>query len=511
MRRVTRYHRVVTTAAELRERLDARFDSTARTELAIAGTRAPEGWPTPRLPPALRESITGAALLAEAEYRASSAHATSSRATSSTSADGLPEPLALHYTHFMPRQQIEQLCRGASPAHALLWRPLELAELPRLDAALTNLYALVSAAGLDPAALCGAASPAALIAARPTIAELYVHTLFGRGLPMLGAYPPELAVMARDLDLEAAPEQVIDLHLSGQIVHELCHGPAREQRSPPPPWLLIEAAALHLGACAHREHVFPVTPAEAVPGVSLFVLFGEALARRHGRGALWSLLTSGDDRALGATVASTLAALGWQDWLRRRQPPFSPDALRALDWSRLADAARAPERAGALGQLCLRTEAAGVASPAAIAALLELPALDDAAARTPWSALPWWHDAPEPADLALLDLAVHALLQVHRMAPNFQTHPAEPPEGVVTLDVAACELSRARHPAGVFAEPARWLFPPALARTLAARGAHHVRLTGVSRARAAAAIAALGELCAATTPLPGDVSLDLGR
>lgn len=509
MRRVTRYHQRVTTAAELRERLDARFDSTARAELAIPGTRSPDGWPPPRLPPALRESITGAALLAEAAHHLGGAPSPSSSASSSTSPDGLPEPLALHYTHLMPQQQIEQLRRGATPAHALLWRPLELAELPRLHAALTNLYDVVGAAGLDPAALCGATSPAALVAARPTIAELYVHTLFGRGLPMLGAYPPELAVMARDLDLEAAPEQVIDLHLSGQIVHELCHGPARELSRPPPPWLLIEAAALHLGACARREHVFPVTPAEAVPGVSLFVLFGEALARRHGRGPLWSLLTSGDDGALGATVASTLAALGWQDWLRRRQPPFSPDALRALDWVRLADAARAPERAGALGQLCLRTEATGVTTPAALAALLELPALDDAAARTPWTELPWWHDAPEPADLALLDLAVHALLQVHRMAPNFQTHPAEPPDGVLTIDVAACELSRARHPAGVFAEPARWLFPPALARTLAARGARQVRLTGVSRARAAAAISALGDLVQARTPLAADTQLDV--
>ena len=68
-------------------------------------------------------------------------------------------------------------------------------------------------------------------------------------------------------------------------MHELCHGLSRPLHRPPPPWMVLEAAAITLGRLAWPRHVFPDLPGEAVPGVSLFVLVGECLARLFGRKA----------------------------------------------------------------------------------------------------------------------------------------------------------------------------------------------------------------------------------
>src|SRR5262249_43958161 len=138
-------------------------------------------------------------------------------------------------------------------------------------------------------------------------------------------------------------DATIDHRLSGHVLHELCHGLQREADGAPPPWMVIEAAALHLGFAARREHIFPREPGEAIPGVSLFVLVGEALARRHGAAALWRApLGAPAAELFGPRVAAALDAAGWQDWLARRCPPFVNDALRALSWIKLAEAAAAP-------------------------------------------------------------------------------------------------------------------------------------------------------------------------
>src|SRR5437016_1063881 len=83
-----------------------------------------------------------------------------------------------------------------------------------LARALDGLYAALAEAGLDAQRMLGARSLAELMAARPTAAELYAPTLFGSGLPLLGAYPAELAVMAADLAAGQRPEDVLDLRLS---------------------------------------------------------------------------------------------------------------------------------------------------------------------------------------------------------------------------------------------------------------------------------------------------------
>jgi len=50
----------------LRDELEARYDANLRAGMSVPGTRPlPEGFPVPRLPAALRESIVAAAELAD--------------------------------------------------------------------------------------------------------------------------------------------------------------------------------------------------------------------------------------------------------------------------------------------------------------------------------------------------------------------------------------------------------------------------------------------------------------
>ncbi len=425
-------------AARVRAGLCARFDATVARELRAPGTRPlPDGWPPLRLPPALRETMVRVALRE----------------------GGCPEPLAAWYCDAMPARLIAQLLRDGGPAQALLWAPLDPSRMPRLAAALDGLFAALAGERLDAEAMLGAPTPAELLARRPTPAALYAPTLFGSGLPLLGAYPAELEAIAADLAAGRDPLAALDLRLSGNLVHELCHGLSREVGGEPAPWLLVEAAALHLGATARRRHVFPDEPAEAVPGVSLFVLVGEVIARRCGRRALWSVLAGVPPReALGEAVSTRLAEAAWADWRRRRAPPFVLDAADALDVAKLVEAARA-----------------GVP--------LDGDDPVESAAKIPWRALPWWSEAPDERDRAMVPVGVRALFQVNVLAPNFQTWPDEAPNARLVLDVERCALSAEKRPRGVAGEPARWLFPPPLARLLDERGAREVVVADATRAR----------------------------
>ncbi len=446
----------------MRGALEARFAAAVAAARADAGERAGAAgaWGEMRLPPVVRETLVAAAGVDR----------------------GAAETLVAYYCEKMPRMAVEQRCAGDA-ATRLLHRRIELARLPRLGAALEGMCAALRSAGLDAAELLGAATPAELVALRPTVAELFAPTLHGPGLPLLGAYPAERDVISGDLAAGAAEDAVIDLRLSGNLAHELCHGPCRETVGEPPPWMIIEAAAIHLGFAAFPRHVFPDEPGEAVPSVSLFVLVGEALARRFGRRAFWSISFGASlAEAFGARPAAALAAAGWQDWLRRRQPPFVSDALAAEAWVKLIDASRAPGRevgADALGE----------------------------ADRTPWPALPWWSEEPAPEDDALVEPAVRALFQVSVLAPNLRTNPAELVDGRITLDVEACRLTAAPRPDGAFAEPARWLFPPPLARRLHERGARRVIIAGAARAGASRIATTLLDLAHGAAPLAAETTI----
>jgi hypothetical protein len=409
----------------MRDELERRFDQTVRAELAAPGTREPR-FPL-RLPPSLRETLV---------------------------AIGPHEGAAAWYCERMPRLLVDQTLRGEDPARRLLWRPLR--GEGRLFEALQGLERTLAEEQLQFSTLTGAASPEQLLESRPTAAALAAPTLLGSGLPLLGAWPAERDLIGAELPLRDADE-VLDLRLSGGLLHELCHGQQRELSEPPPPWMVLEAAALYLGSVAFPRHVFPDVPGEAVPGVSLFVLLGQCLARLFGRRQLLRVVVEAAPlrEAFGERARAALEAAARRDWEARREVPFARDALRALDWVRIADETRE---------------------------------------------VPWADEPVTPADLDIAQSAVRALFQVNVMAPTFQTHPCEVQR--LVLDVHRCVLSRPPRPDGVFGEPAFWIFPPPMCRRLRERGASAVAVEGARRRDALPIAEALIELSLGTAALP---------
>jgi hypothetical protein len=441
-------------AAQLRAELHTRFAAA----IAAAGPPArPDDWPPFALPAPLRESIVAAA-----------------------ARNACPPALIEHYATKMPSLLVDQLLFDDEPRR-LLCRPLEPQRLPRLRQALDGLFAALAAAGIDAHAFVGAPSPAALLAARPTLAAIYAHTLFGSGLPLVGAYPTDRPSLLGVMEAHGADE-AIDRLLGCHIVHELCHGPARACDGPPAPWMVAEAAANHLGAAARAADIFVDEPGTGLRAVAPFVLLGDVLARRCGAAALWRLsLGAAPAAELGASIAAALDAAAWEDWLARREPPFARDALGVLAWIKLVDGARA---GAALGP-----------APLAAAALAD------------WSQLPWWSDAVTDDDRAMVPRALTALFQVNALAPDFRTVPSEPPRGRLWLDVAEARLFAEPRPDGVYGEPAWWLMPPSMARRLHERGARRVRISGATRPQRAAIAEALVELVDDQRPLPSEVEL----
>jgi hypothetical protein len=425
------------------------YDDTVRAELerrfasTVAGAERPASFPPFAIPAPLLSTLL------EAVRR-----------------DACPDVAVDYYARKMPALLVEQQRRD-DRARELLWHPIGHA--PRLRQALDGMLRVLREDGIDAAAFAGAPTVEALLRARPTVAALYAHSLFGSGLPLLGAYPAERAAYDRELDGDW--DAVIDLRLSGNLVHELCHGPP--QATATAPWMLLEAAALTLGAAARAAHAFPDEPGESVPGISLFVCLGSALARRWGRGRFFRLLAGAPlAEVAGERAAAALEACAWQDWHERREPPFAAQALTALEWIKLA------ELAPPVGDGLLRQAAA-----------------------TPWSQLRWWRE--EAFTVEEIDEMLTALCQVNVLAPTFRTHPAEP--GRLWLDVANCRISTEKRPESIYAEPAFWLVPPPLARRLWERGARRVRIDGVTRAQRAPAAQSLCQWARQSTSLPTEV------
>ena len=434
--------------AFVRAELERRFSEAVRAALSVPGTREPV-FPL-RLPPALRESMAEA---------------------------GGPEALAAYYCDRMPAMLVDQMLRGDDFARRLLWRPLDLARLPRLRAALEGLFA---ALGVEAPASTGARNPGELLALRPTAAALAAPTLLGSGLPLVGAWPAERELINQR---QGDPDEAFDLRLSAGLVHELCHGPSRPLDGSPPPWMVLEAAALWLGSIAFPRHVFPEVPGEAVPGVSLFVLLGLCLSRLFGRRALLRTLTEGAALrdAFGGVAAEALEGAARDDWGSRRQVPFARDALAAPQWVKIADASRA-------GRVVRLAEAESLG----------------------FAELPWWSEAPAPEDLDLARTALLALFQANVLAPTYQTHPCDVEE--LRLDVRSCLVTRPARPEGVFGEPAFWIYPPPLCRRLRERGAEVVRIRGerrspLSRTQVNGVHLALLEVALGSGPLPSTVEL----
>jgi len=490
--------------AALEQRYDAEL-GRALAETGAAGAALAPGL-APRLPPAIGRTMRLAAELL----------------------GSLPESLAGHYLRAAPRQFVAQRLGGTEAGRALLRRPLARSSMPTLARAFDGAAALLREQGIDPRRALGAAHAGELFAGRPSALALASRSLLASGLPLLGAGPGDLDALAAAL---AAGERggdcadaLIDWHLGPHLLHELLHGPrevgaeaegASGAAEDEVPWLLREAAALWLQSRAWPRHIFPEVAGEAVPGVSLFVLAGEGLATALGADALLSLpLGAGAMRArLGEAGWSLLCCAGWQAWLAQPVAPFARDALRAESWIKLAAGARAlherdADRQGRAALETLRGPLAAIEKHGPLRGASALPALLDLADAIPWPALPAWRAEPAHEDSLRARVAVRALFQENAMAPRFVTRPAELADGGLRLEVEACSLRAAPRARGVFGEPARWLFPPALCRRLHARGARQVELRGARRAQCDALAAALVAVASDAGPLAPQLVLE---
>lgn len=244
--------------------------------------------------------------------------------------------LSLHYLDALPRARLVQLLCDRAPHRWLFHAPVPWERLPRFVAGLERLFTLFAEHGLDPAPI-GARDAASFLAARPTLADLYVDTYYGSLLPMFGATEHDLARLERDV--RAAPERrwaLVDRRLSNALLHELLHfRPEREAVFPP---YLDEAIAAHFGLTLDERVAFPREHDDgALVGWPWFSQVGAALARVVGDGPL--LAAQAGLRAWSEVLPTALRERverdAWQAYRERPAVHFHPDTTRPDRWVRL--------------------------------------------------------------------------------------------------------------------------------------------------------------------------------
>jgi hypothetical protein len=417
---------------------------------------------------------------------------TLARAIAHERAEGTPAAteraaaLARHYADVMPRARVALLAGRAAPAATLFHTRLDWARLPRLEAALDRLYAVLADSDADATAALGAPSAAAFRARTPTLAALYERTCYGGSMPLLYGSEADLAYFhahasAGGLGVHGA----IDRYLTAPLVHELCHlAPAAESL----PLHLDECVAGWLGAHVHPELAYPApghddaifaAPWLSQVGQAIARAFGvRALVRSHAgaamRGGTAAAATGVPPAAVAATpsaaalpLAFTEAAarLGWDDWRARRTLHFLSDTLDPDPWVGLA-------------------LAVGAGLPLARATLVELARLPPSA----FAALP-----DDPAfDLAIVADGLRAMcLEDTRIEGSFRTR-TRLPDAPITIDAAAGRIAVARPSPLLGVAPRYWLPPTVSVRiTGAGRAGYELRLGALDAIpEAAAAICA---------------------
>lgn len=311
------------------------------------------------------------------------------------------------YLDTMPALRVAQARDGGAPIGALFHRPLDWDALPVLRAAMARVDA------------------AALVESCPTLDALCWRTHYGGFLPLLYAYPGDLARAGRLLDGGASVEAVIERLFVAPLVHELCH--FQRERSIELPLYLDEAIAAYLGVQALPAMAFPDDDGtHGLFGATLLYPVGQWFARLFGGETLRAVQRGASARAhLGGDVVDRLAAFGWADYLARRPLHLLSDNYDPQRWCRV---------------------------------LAGLP--PDA----PWSALP-----PLPLDeqdFAMLDAALRAMCLVEAQDEGtFVVRRA--PSGPIEIDLDACEV---RGGARLFGQRARYLLSPFLAAALREAG-----------------------------------------
>ncbi|HTO98044.1 MAG TPA: hypothetical protein VMK66_13435 [Myxococcales bacterium] len=358
------------------------------------------------------------------------------------------ELLRGHYGTAMPALRSWQIEGREGAQQRVFGSPLRLRRMPRLRAALEALFALVAEAGLAGRDCLGAATPLDLVEGR-TLAEVYAGCHFGGSMPMLYAYPANLADA-----LESDPLEVIDARLVGPLLHELSHFHAQD---PPAPANVHEGLAAFIGSEAWPAQVCPEPGGEdAIPGAAYFAALGGWIARAIGwREALRVQAGALDLRqALGPPCAAALRLYGFLPFLQSGAPHLLSDAFHPGRWWKLIDLHRDDDLA--------REFHGRLVEPLLSGAPAREEDWNAALDALPWPGLPAWRDAPGPLDGKLAALAENALrVRVVRRGGTFIACRADPAPAP-TLDRPACEL-RADWPGpDDLGAPPAFPWPPAL-------------------------------------------------
>lgn len=296
-----------------------------------------------------------------------------------------------YHARTLQRMRAEVVACADEPQRTLLHTPLDLSAMPRLASALHAFFALVAAAGVDPVLALGAPDPAALLAARPTVAALFSGAYYGSYGPPLYLQATDRAALLGELSAGTPPLTLIDRRLTGPLVHELSH--LGRARPPLPSPYLDECVSAWLGALAFPALAVPEPGDDAAMymaawftqvGAHLARLVGEdALVRAHAGAVPW-------DAVLPPGLLPVLERLAWEQWQAGRQLSFLGDTDRPDPWIK-----------------AFWLAAAGRLDPATH--LADLTAL-------PWRDLPRgpWTDA----DDALLAWGRHALATEPRLTPE---------------------------------------------------------------------------------------------
>ena len=380
------------------------------------------------------------------------------------------EALQLHYGTAMPGMLAAQLRRAGGVEERLFGARLDLARLPRLRAGLEALFALVAEADLSCARVLGAATPRALIAARPTLGELYTGCHFGSSMPMLYAYPGDLSAERDAMPSSRDPLAWIDARYVGPLIHELAHFHAEEV---PAPGNLHESLAAWIGSEAWAAQIFPAAGEEdGLPGGAWFAAVGGFLARALGTaGALQVQAGVLDLRdALGAPCAEALRLFGFLPFLETGAPHLLSDAFRPDRWWKLIDLHRDPALTRELHALLVAPLLAAVPAPGASLQ----PAWNAALDALRWQDLPSFRDEPGAADHALYARAERALqVRAERHGNTFRAVRRAPP-GPLVLDHERCALRAPWPGPDAVGAPPWHPVPPALCRQPAVGGEHGI-------------------------------------
>lgn len=349
-----------------------------------------------------------------------------------------------HYTEILPALLESQR------REPLFATRLELSRLPRLERGLEALFTLVSQAGVPCPEALGAATPAALIALRPTLGALFAGCHFGGSMPMLYAYPGDLVALG-----DRSPLELIDERFGSPLIHELAHLHALDPDLIPAPANLHEALAAFIGSEAFPEQI---DGGDALPGAASFAAVGGWLARSIGIAgvvrAQAGLLDLRD--ALGPACAEALRLYGWTTFLETGAPHLLSDAFAPGRWWKLIDLHRDQALASAMHEL--------LAAPMLRGERVPKTSWDAWLDGLRWQDLPVWREPPCALDQALAQRARTALqVRAERQGLTFRAVRRDPP-GPLVLDRDRCELRAPWDCPDAVGAPPSQPYPPALCK-----------------------------------------------